>query len=222
MIHLFCGYDPREAIGFHVFVSSVLKHATQPVAIYPLAAEGLPQGSNCFTLSRFLVPYLMNYQGRAIFCDASDMLMLDDIAKLDALFDPRCAVQVVKHEAYKTKHPIKYLGTSMECPNMNYEKKNWASVMLINCEYQVLRPLWAPARLAELKPLGFLNFEGFLPDEVGRLPARWNRLVDEGHPEEGAGILHWTAGLPAFAKYQNTPGAEHWHRQRAAMMETAG
>lgn len=217
MIHLFCGYDKREAIGFHVFVASVLKHATQSVAIHPLCAEGLPEGSNCFTLSRFLVPYLMNYRGRAIFCDASDMLMMDDVAKLDALFDPRFAVQVVKHETYKTRHPLKYLGTSMECPNVNYERKNWASVMLVNCEYHVLRPLWGPSRLAELPAQSFLKFEGLLPDEVGRLPPRWNRLVDEGQPEEGAGLLHWTAGLPAFKAYENAPGAEHWHRQRLEM-----
>lgn len=221
MINLFCGYDSREAIGFHVFVASVLKHATVPVAIHPLAAEGLPEGSNCFTVSRFLVPYLMGYQGRAIFADASDMLMLDDIAKLDALFDPRFAVQVVKHDPYKTKHPMKYLGTSMECPNVNYDRKNWASLMVINCEYHVLKPLWKPDRLAANPPISFLNFQGFLPDEVGSLPPRWNRLVDEGQTIEGAGLLHWTAGLPAFKRYENAPGAEHWHRQRAAMMETA-
>ena len=95
MINLFCGFDSREGIGFHVFASSVIQHATQPVSIIPLDSKGLPHGSNSFTLSRFLVPFLSNYQGHAIFADACDMLVTDDIAKLDELFNPNYAVQIV-------------------------------------------------------------------------------------------------------------------------------
>jgi hypothetical protein len=138
VINLFCGWDKREADGFHVFTHSVITRATQPVSIVPIAGMGMQQGSNAFTLSRFMVPWLMGYQGHAIFCDASDMLMLGDIADLDALFDDRYAVQVVKHPDYRTKHKTKYRGTDMECPNMDYNRKNWASVMLMNCEH----PAW--------------------------------------------------------------------------------
>jgi hypothetical protein len=38
------------------------------------------------------VPRLMDYKGHAVFADASDMLMLGDLAELDALFDPTYAV----------------------------------------------------------------------------------------------------------------------------------
>lgn len=210
MIHLFCGYDRREAIGFHVFVHSVLARTSAPVSIVPLSAMGLPEGSNAFTQSRFLVPRLMGYRGHAIFADASDMLALGDLAELDALFDPAFALQVVKHPDYRTRHKTKYRGTAMECPNMNYRRKNWASVAIFNCEH----PIWQT-----FEPGGFRMLElDFLPDElIGELPPQWNRLADEGQPVEDAKVLHFTAGVPAFEFYRASPGADHWHAARRDM-----
>ena len=209
MINLFCGFDEREAIGWHVFVSSVLRHTSKPVAIHRLDACGLPQGSNAFTMSRFLVPWLMRYQGHAIFADGADMLCLADIAELDALFNPRQAVQVVQHD-YKTRNPRKYIGTSMEADNVDYDRKNWASLMLINCEH----PLWSgvtPDYLETASKLEMLQLrDGILNLEIGALPNAWNRIVDEGQPLEGAKICHFTAGVPWFPNYRNTPGADLW------------
>lgn len=212
MIRLFCGYELRESVGFHAFVHSVIAHATKPVAIVPMTAMGLPEGSNAFTLSRFMVPALCGYEGHAIFVDASDMLMLADVAELDALFDPQYAIQVVKHPSYKTRHKVKYKGTPMECPNLNYDRKNWASVSIIHCAHPAWRDLDLTAPRVDILRLQFL------PDEaIGALPDEWNRLVDEGHPVEGAKVLHWTAGIPGFPCYSAAPGASHWHKARAAM-----
>ena len=62
-------------------------------------------GSNAFIYSRFLVPYLSNFRGKALFIDG-DMIVNKDLNELFNLFDKNCAVQVVKHE-YKTKFPTK-------------------------------------------------------------------------------------------------------------------
>lgn len=209
MLRLFCGWESREAFGFQVFAHSVIARASKPLAIIPLASMGLPEGSNAFTYSRFLVPSICEYQGHAIFADASDMLMRGDVAELDALFDPQYAVQVVKHSPYKTKHRIKYKGTVMECPNLNYERKNWASLMLVNCEH----PKWREVP----KGLDALQFKWLDDSEIGEIPAEWNRLVDEGHTTYDAKVLHWTAGLPGFAEYNDAPGAYFWHRERAEL-----
>lgn len=217
MIRLFCGFDEREAVGFHVFIASVIRHASLPVCITPLHAQGLPQGSNTFTLSRFLVPYFMDFEGRAIYMDGADMLLQDDVAKLDSLFDDRFALQVVRHPTYATKHKIKYRGTDMECPNVDYPRKNWASVMLINCEHPVWPGFSNPARLAGAKIWDVLTFTGVPDPDIGGLPDRWNRLVDEGQPVDNAAVCHWTAGIPGFKHYQDAPGADLWHGQRAAM-----
>lgn len=213
MIRVFAGFDERESIGFAVFMHSLITRASKPIAVTPLASQGLPEGSNNFTLSRFLVPYLMSYRGHAIFCDASDMMLQADIAELDALFDDRYAVQVVKHPDYRTRNKTKYRGTSMECPNSDYARKNWASVMIINCEH----PAWMgadPMTLVRAGTKPWLQFKHCRDEDIGELPAEWNRLVDEGHSVEGAKVLHWTAGIPAFEAYAQSPGHQLWHRER--------
>lgn len=218
MINLFCGYDAAEAVGFHVFAQSVIARASVPVRIVPLAQMGLRCGSNSFTLSRFLVPQLMNYSGHAIFADASDMLMLGDVADLEELFDPNCAVQVVKHPAYQTQHPRKYVGTKLECANRDYERKNWASLMLVNCQHMAWRAVHRDS-LKRSAILDMLQLRFCRDEEIGELPPLWNVLADEGQPIWGAKLLHWTAGIPGFPHYRNAPGAEHWHAERRALLE---
>lgn len=213
MIRLFCGYDERESIGFAVFVHSVIARATVPVAITPLAAMGMAQGTNTFTRSRFLVPYLCGFKGRAIFMDASDMLMRGDVAEIDRSFNPDFAAQVVQHPDYETRHPRKYVGTEMEADNRNYPRKNWASVMMFNCEH----PAWqdmTPERVGAY-PIGDLLSLSFLGEDVGMLHPKWNRLVDEGQP--AGKVLHWTAGIPAFEQYAGTPFADQWFEERRRM-----
>lgn len=217
MIHLFCGYDQREAIGFHVFVASVLANASDTVALRRIDSKGMRHGSNAFSFSRFLVPYAMGFEGMAIFADASDMLMLGNISDLAQQFNPAYAVQVVKHQ-YATRNPRKYVGTPMECPNLDYPRKNWASLMLINCGHEAWRGM-SPDVVSQMSyaPIELLGLQWLHEDEIGELPDAWNRLVDEGQPVPGAQLLHFTAGIPAFAHYAKTPGAVQWRTYRNAM-----
>jgi hypothetical protein len=220
VINLYAGFDERESIGWHVFVDSVMAHASMPLAIHALGSKQMPVGSTAFSYSRFLVPWLMRYSGHAIFADASDMLMLADVAELDALFDDQYAVQVVKHAPYKTRHPIKFRGTSMQCPNRDYARKQWASVMIMNCEHAYWRG-FTPESLALRAGVRPLQFDSLADEEIGALPDRFNRIVDEGQPVEGAALLHFTAGIPCFPAYRDTPGADLWRAQYARMTELA-
>lgn len=215
-VELFCGLDQREALGFAVFAHSVYARASRPVSITALGDMGCPHGSNAFTVSRFSVAEIMGHEGHGIFCDASDMLMMSDIAELDDLFDPQYAVQIVKHPNYKTNNKVKYVGTSMECPNTNYERKNWASLFIFNAAH----PAWK-RELAPLSTVQLLQFSFLSDSEIGEIPNEWNRLVQEGQPVEGAKLLHYTAGVPGFDYYRDAPGAEHWHRERKAMERAA-
>lgn len=220
IVRLFAGFDPRESIGFAVFSDSVLEHASAPVAIVALDSKGLPVGTNAFTYSRFLVPWLCGYEGHAIFMDGSDMLMLGDIAELDALFDAQYAVQVVKHADYVTRHPRKYAGTTMECSNSVYSRKNWMSCAIFRCDHPVWRAI-TPDTLARAAGCSLLQLNPVADEHIGALPDEWNRLADEGQPVAGAKVLHFTAGIPAFPAYANSPGADQWFAARDRMMETA-
>jgi hypothetical protein len=202
---VFAGYDPREACGYHVFVGSLLHHASCGVSIQALS-DVIQNGSNAFTMARFDVPALCEYRGHAIFLDGSDMLMLGDIAELDALFDPRYAVQVVKHPDYTSAHERKYVGTEMECEQSNYWRKNWASAMIVNCEHRA----WRPRNPAAWSRLQRLQFQNLLDDEIGEIPPQWNVLIDEGQDDEDAKILHWSSGIPSFRHYRNARRSLDW------------
>jgi len=41
MIPIFIGYDPREAIAYHVCTNSIIRRSSQPVALNPLALNAL-------------------------------------------------------------------------------------------------------------------------------------------------------------------------------------
>lgn len=223
MIPVFYGFDPREEVGSHTFCSSVIHHASIPVALAPLHLPMLPMysggardGTNAFIYSRFLIPHLCCFKGWAIFADGADMIVKADIAELFALRDYRKAVQVVKHD-YKTKHPRKYVGTSMEADNRDYPCKNWSSVMLINCGHLRWRDV-TPQAVASMSGADLHRFSFLDPAFVGELPKEWNWLADEYGDNPDAKLLHWTAGIPAWPAYSNAPHADDW--AQAAMKVT--
>lgn len=219
MIPVYVGYDPREAAAYHVFCQSVIERASQPVTFIPLhkpmlnGFDGQKDGTNAFIYSRFLVPYLQNYLGWAIFCDG-DMVVTDDIAKLWALKEEQyfnIAARVVKHD-YRTKHARKYIGTPMESDNLDYPQKNWSSVILWNCGHHANRIL-TPEFVSESPGSILHRFAWLRPEQVGELPPKWNRLVGEQDVSDAA-LLHYTLGVPGFKHYADCDSAEHWHEAR--------
>lgn len=228
-IPIFCGFDPRETAGYHVFCQSVIDKASVPVSFIPLhkplldGFDGQRDGTNAFIYSRFLVPALMGYSGWAIFADACDMVCVEDIAKLwnereNNHFNK--AVAVVKH-VYKTGHARKYIGTPMESDNESYPRKNWSSLILWNCSHYANRRL-TPELVTE-SPGSFLHRFQWLEDQqIGELPPEWNCLVGE-MDTAGASLLHHTLGSPGFDYYRHGDASEHFHRayKRMTHMENS-
>jgi lipopolysaccharide biosynthesis glycosyltransferase len=214
MIPIFIGYDTREAIAFHTCANSIIRHASQPVQIIPLALnllneydESHTDGSNHFIYSRFLVPHLMKYNGWAIFMDG-DMIVRDDIAKLWNMQDPTKDVMVVKHD-YKTRMEIKYLGAR----NENYPRKNWSSVILWNCSNFPNKKL-TPKYVQESSGAHLHRFQWIKDERIGELPIEWNWLPDEFGENKDAKLLHYTLGTPSFHEFADTPQGSEWHRER--------
>lgn len=211
MLNVFFGHEDRAEAGTTAFVQSLIARASAPVAVTAITRRGtggLPEGSNAFTFRRFLAPWMLNFKGLAIFMDGADMICRSDVCELASLFDPRYAVQVVQHD-YRTRHPRKYLGSVMESDNSDYARKNWASVMLMNCSH----PQWRqvdPAFVRARMPLDLLQLRFLDDDQVGPLPVEWNWLVDEYGANEHAKLLHYTAGIPMFERHADTPMAGEW------------
>lgn len=208
---LFFGHEDQAEAGTTAFLRSVIAHASKPISITPitrLAMPDQPEGTNSFTLRRFLVPWMLGYRGTALFVDGADMICRTDICSILEHFDYYSAVQVVHHD-YKTKHARKYIGTTMEADNKDYPLKNAASVMLINCANFAWRRI-TPDYVRSANALDMLQLK-FLPqDRIGTLPVEWNWLVDEFGENEEAKILHWTAGIPFFKAHSQAPMAKEW------------
>lgn len=142
-LNVFIGVDRRQLLAATVLQASLYRHASVPLAITWLLLDQLPiprRGLTEFTYTRYLVPWLMDYQGTALFLDA-DMLARADIAELFELADRRYAVQVVK------------------CSR----RFEWPSLMLFNCAAcKILTPEFIEQ--AEPQALGWGNV-GELPRE---------------------------------------------------------
>ena len=213
LIRIFIGHDGVESAAYHTLCHSIMEHASRPVAITPIHLGNLrgihdrerdPLQSNDFAFTRWLVPYLCNYQGHAIFMDP-DMLVQDDIAKLWGLIDDQFAVQVVKHKHVPVEK-TKFLGA----PQTAYEKKNWSSVMLFNNKKcGALSPEYVnTASGLDLHQFKWLKSEGL----IGSLPLRWNFLVDVYDPVDPSTVsnLHFTVGGPYFEQYKDCGYADIW------------
>jgi lipopolysaccharide biosynthesis glycosyltransferase len=212
-IPIFIGYDPREAVAYHTCANSIIRHASKPVAIIPLAlnlfedyTETHTDGSNHFIYSRFLVPHLMDYTGHAIFIDG-DMIVRSDIAELWEWRQHHYDVQVVKHD-YETCMTEKYLGAK----NENYPRKNWSSVIIWNCQNPANRIL-TPEFIQKSTGAELHRFTWIKDERIGDLPAEWNWLPDEYGPNINADLLHYTLGAPCFHEFATTNMADEWHRE---------
>ncbi len=218
-INVFIGFDPRETVAFHVLAHSIHARASLPVSITPLRLSALrgilirerhELQSTEFSFSRFLTPYLSDYQGWSVFMDC-DMLMLEDIAMLYALRDERYAVMVIKHN-HVPREERKFLDQ----PQTPYQKKNWSSVMMFNnARCGTLTPEYVnTASGLELHQFKWLAGD----DLIGEIPGRWNHLVGYNPPRDDAALVHFTLGGPYFREYADCEYAEAWRAEQRHML----
>ena len=226
-VRCFIGFDQREAAAYHVCCQSIIEKASCPVSFHPLAKNmlngfnGQRDGTNAFIYSRYLVPYLCNFTGWALFIDG-DMTVHGDIANLwderaNYVFDT--AVAVVKHD-YKTKHRRKYRGTKLENDNVDYPRKNWSSVMLWNCGHYANRRL-DPEYVAAAGGEHLHRFKWLDDKQIGELQPTWNHLVDELSPGP-ANLYHYTLGVSGIKHYADTFASWNWHKALVNSLECAG
>jgi len=211
MIRIFIGYDKRETVTYHVLAHTILKHSTEPVSVTPLVRSQLPvnptrdpKASTDFADTRFLVPWLCNYEGWAIFMDCDEMFTVDPKELWD-LRDERFAVIVRKH-LHTPENERKFLNSRQ----FKYKYKNWSSLMLFNNEKcKVLDPAYINATPGlDLHQFTWLSGE----HEIGELSYGWNHLAGEYHYTEAGEpmVIHFTTGSPCFAEYRYTPYAKQW------------
>ena len=223
-LDVFIGWDPREEAAFEVAAHSVTARASVPVTVHALKAERLradglywreadPRASTAFTYTRFLVPRLMGYEGRALYFDC-DFLWLADVADLLAEAAAGRAVSCVQHD-YRPRETTKMDGQ----PQSAYPRKNWSSLMLFDCGHLASRRL-TPDYVNTASPADLHRFAWAADAEIGALDASWNWL--EGWYDADAvppRAVHFTRGGPWFDGWRDVAYAEAWQREYHAMKE---
>lgn len=182
-LRVFIGYDPRQPLAYNVLQHSIARHSSLPVQITPLILKQLPikrRGLTEFTFSRFLVPYLCQYKGSAVFMDA-DMVVKGDIAEL-----------------------FEHAGMNAVSVNKEQAPFEWASVMLFNCGACLrLTPEFIDDESNKLYDFAWAP-------SVGEFPSDWNHCVGYEEPREAKlyhytqGLPCWseTSDLPESAHWE--------------------
>ncbi|NDY90889.1 hypothetical protein [Ideonella livida] len=178
VLNVYIGCEAPQAVAAKVLTHSILRHAQAPgpmrVQVQRLdectRRLGLPLGwHTLFSLQRFCIPLLNDYQGTAVYLD-SDMLVFDDIRSLLRWRDPAVAV-----------------CSAAATPDSG--RKPQYSVLLIDCA----RARWAPEQaraLAAQDYLGLMTRLSLEPSKAACLPYTWNSLE---RWEPVTGLLHYTA-----------------------------
>lgn len=225
---VFIGYDTREDIAYQVCKSSILRHTNSDIDVESLVQQDLRErgyyrrepdnlSSTEFTFTRFLIPELMEFQGWALFMDC-DMILQDDIQKLFDQKDESKAIMCSQHDYTPKK------GTKMDGQQQTvYPRKNWSSVMLINCGHPSNRNLTMDVvNDSEIGGKYLHRFMWLNDDEndVGEISHEWNWLVGwYKEPEDGKPkLIHHTEGGPWFKDYRFCEYHKEWKDELFYMM----
>ena len=153
---IWIGWDPAESDAYNVALRSMLRRMGESIPVHKLSLANLQDRgwyarpthknenrlidelsarddydgsiSTEHAIARFLVPRCA-IEGWALFVDG-DIIVRDDICQIFDGLDPAKAVYCVKHR-YEPVDNIKKAGQVQT----RYERKNWSSVMVFNCDH---------------------------------------------------------------------------------------
>ena len=109
------------------------------------------------------------------------------------------------HHDYRPSETVKMDGQRQEL----YNRKNWSSLVLFNCEHPSNRFLNVKA--VNFMRGGFLHGFGWLrPEMIGSVPESWNWLEGWSDARWEPKAVHFTRGVPSMKGYENIPYADEW------------
>jgi len=210
---IYIGYDPKESIYYHILKKSIENNTKRSYNIVPIVQKEVRRAglywrsheivdgrtvdcfdgkpfSTEFSFTRFLVPFLNQFSGLALFMDC-DMYVRSSI---DEIFDRYAsyAISCVQH-SYKPSDKLKMDGQIQT----SYRRKNWSSFVLWNCDHPENKNLTISD--VNTKPGSFLHgFDWMDYSTIGSINEEWNWL--DGHSSENIEpkCVHFTTGGPAY------------------------
>lgn len=217
VIRVYVGTDRSQLLAVSVLEHSIKRHTTAKVEVipmldmdYPIPKDPKNWQRTGFSFSRFNIPKLAGYKGKAIYMDA-DMQVFKDIRGLWDLSFDKNSVLVQKE--------VKYTSTSMNKENSPSVRQKQCSVMLLDCENLD----WDVNQIVQGLDDGLYTYEQLMgelcilpEDKVGySIPFEWNSLE---YYDENTCLLHYTdMGTQPWASTQN-PNGSIWFQEVRDML----
>ncbi|MDB5861088.1 MAG: glycosyl transferase [Ramlibacter sp.] len=190
-IRIYVGADRSQQLAVRVLEYSIKRHTDATVEVHPMVDLEVPtprdprQGQRTgFSFSRFCIPRLAGYRGRAIYMDA-DMQVFRDIRELWNL--PFAGRKVLVQEE------VKHLAATLKLSNAPAKRIKQCAVMLLDCG----RLDWDIADIVRHLDEGDYSYEQLMydlcllpEDDVGyTVPFEWNSLE---HFDAETRLIHYT------------------------------
>lgn len=207
---VYIGTDESQMIAAKVLEHSIQKHATRPVQVthmlnlpYPKITNPAVRPGTNFSFTRFMIPELSGFDGKAMYCDA-DMLVFGDISTLwDIDFGKQtilCTRQDYVPEIWK-ENPAFTPGRQM-------------SVLLLDCA----RLDWQINKIIDQLNTGRIAYKELMTDICiepkdnlrDDLPPAWNCL--EHYEPDSTKLLHYTNVPTQPWKFPGNPLAHLWEK----------
>lgn len=203
-IRVFVGTDRSQQLAFKVLEYSIRTTTSRTVEIFPLIDIQVPEPKlkknrqrTGFSFSRFCIPKMTGFKGRAIYLDA-DMLVLSDIDDLWNLeLDEYCVLVQDDPEPH-----VAGVGSKFPFP----ARKKQCSVMVLSCD----RLSWEIDQIVSDLDSGKYTYEQLMYElcvleehQIGyAVPQYWNSLE---HYDDETRLIH-------FTDMQTQPWVSPWNK----------
>jgi lipopolysaccharide biosynthesis glycosyltransferase len=203
MIKVFIGTEANQFIPQKVLEYSIRKNTKHEVEIQGVRQNMERVGGTNFGFVRFLIPKMCNFEGKAIYCDA-DQLVLEDIDGLYNLLDPEKEIALVK----------KPEGTFGGKTVANH---NQTSVMVLNCEklknwnpdtmFKPVIPNRAPLENGKIHYRDFMKLDWMNQEHIQEIDPRWNHFNIVNNDTK---LVHFSHVRSQPWKKPSHPLAKYW------------
>jgi lipopolysaccharide biosynthesis glycosyltransferase len=218
-MRIFIGADRSQALAVRVLEHSIKRHATVNVDVIPMLDLPIREPKDLknaqrtgFSFSRFCIPKLAGYRGKALYLDP-DMLVFKDIRSLwEIPFDGAKVViqKEVKHEIETTRKDGAPQKRQKQC-----------SVMLLDCE----RLDWDVDAIIDGLDRGDYDYETLMNDLIilkdeeikYGIPFEWNSLE---FYDENTCLIHYTDMLTQPWTSCRNKNAHLWFDEVRCMLES--
>lgn len=221
VLNVYIGFDTRnygQTLAYEGCKRSILAKLNNDkydVNIYQLNLHTLteaglmtrpidPLASTEFTYTRFLVPFLNDYKGKALFCD-SDFIWDCCISEAFDYLKEGHAVACVQHD-YTPSKSLKMDGRAQTV----YPRKNWSSLMAWDCSHPSSQKLTVETVNKE-SPAWLHRMLWASDEEIDSIPYQYNYLVNTYNTDD-AKAYHYTDGGPWHPGYEEVQYGDKWRQ----------